>query len=77
MHEAAQTVGAHQEAVTPAKLEEREIYADLLGGAQGLQDDVGVLEGLRLVLGELTSFDQLIDEALVLGDLLELAARKM
>jgi hypothetical protein len=68
MNETAQTIGAQQHPITASKLDEGQIDRNLLGGAQRLQDDIGVLEGVGLVFGELPGFDQLIDERLVFGD---------
>ena len=44
------------------------------GGAEGLQDDVVVLEGLGFFFGELPGFNQLVDERLIAADLSEAVA---
>ena len=62
MNQAAQAVRAKEHAVTTTQLDEGEIDGDLLGCAERLQDDVGVLEGFRFVFGELPRLDELIHQ---------------
>jgi hypothetical protein len=66
--ETAQTIGAKEHPVAAPKLHECQINGNLLSGAQRLQDDVGVLEGIGLGFGELPRFDQLIHERLIFRD---------
>ena len=69
-----EAVGAEEQRVAPAELDVREVDLHGVGGAERLEDDVVVLEGLGLFFGELAGLDELVDERLVARDLHELLA---
>jgi hypothetical protein len=57
----------------PAQIDEGEVHLHGFGRSERLEDDVVVLEGIRLLLGELPRLDELVDQGLIAGDLVELA----
>ncbi len=68
----AQSVGAEHQHVASLQLAVREVDLDGVGRAEGLEDDVVVLERLGFLFRELTGLDELIHERLVPGELHEL-----
>ena len=71
---AGEAVGAEEQDVAAADLGVREVDLYGVGRTERLQDDVVVLEGLGLFLGELAGFDELVHERLIARELHERVA---